>query len=264
MNTFKWGWIWDWKRIHKTIKVYNRPLTKKEQSFTLEHLGLANLLASKYTRFSGSEFDDLYQEAVIGLMRASKTYDPEKTKPTTYSSFWIRARMMKYVKELEIVNTPNRVFDARQSVQRENKNRIQNREHAMDTASSIEFLSERYDLNQKRATKLFKELASTPHKAMVHPSVTSADDRIEKENEMFGSCEQDTSFIERQQLSSAVASLKPRVRMIIQRRFGLCNKDHEVETLHEIGESLDPPVTRERVRQIIAEACEQMRPMVER
>jgi RNA polymerase sigma factor (sigma-70 family) len=51
-------------------------------------LALARMIARKYTR-RGLDLDDLEQYARIGLIRATRTFDPDKGRFTTHAAQWI-------------------------------------------------------------------------------------------------------------------------------------------------------------------------------
>jgi RNA polymerase sigma factor (sigma-70 family) len=65
------------------------------------HLRLVRRVIKRY--YSRSihgriELDDLVQEGLLGVMRAQRTWDPEKSKFSTYASMWIRQRIQRYIK----------------------------------------------------------------------------------------------------------------------------------------------------------------------
>ena len=62
-------------------------ITKTEESGRLaeENLGLVHLCANRF-RGKGIEYDDLYGAGCIGLIKASKAFDPERgVKFSTYA-----------------------------------------------------------------------------------------------------------------------------------------------------------------------------------
>lgn len=61
------------------------------------HLRLVVKIAKEYKR-PGLDLSDLIQEGNLGLLRALKTYDPERgIRLSTYAAFWIRALVLKFV-----------------------------------------------------------------------------------------------------------------------------------------------------------------------
>jgi len=80
-----------------------------------DHLGLAHLACKPYRNQTGRSFDyqDLFQAACLGLMRAAETYDPEQGKFSTYAVPLAK----RYVKRLvatqaRTVKVPQYVQDA--------------------------------------------------------------------------------------------------------------------------------------------------------
>lgn len=66
------------------------------------HIGLVRCIAGKY-RYSGVPFEDLVQEGLIGLIDAHKRYDETKGASfSTYSSYWIKKRILEALKKEHI------------------------------------------------------------------------------------------------------------------------------------------------------------------
>jgi RNA polymerase primary sigma factor len=62
------------------------------------NLGLVGLIARSYGR--RRDFQDIFQEGVLGLMRAIQGYDPASgCKLSTYAAIWIRERIGKYIRD---------------------------------------------------------------------------------------------------------------------------------------------------------------------
>lgn len=67
-------------------------------SLVEENLGLVRKLAYEYASKSNLEYDDLFQEGVLGLIRASEKFDPEMGNAfSTYATWWIKQKMQRYV-----------------------------------------------------------------------------------------------------------------------------------------------------------------------
>jgi RNA polymerase sigma-32 factor len=78
-------------RVHKDKEAEQRLITA--------NLRLVVRIVLLYFRYQPNLLD-LIQEGNLGLMRAVKKYDPRRgTRFSTYASFWIRARILKYVME---------------------------------------------------------------------------------------------------------------------------------------------------------------------
>ena len=67
-------------------------------SLVEENLGLVRKVAYEYSKKTGLEYDDLFQEGVIGLIRASEKFDPEMGNAfSTYATWWIRQKIQRYI-----------------------------------------------------------------------------------------------------------------------------------------------------------------------
>jgi RNA polymerase sigma factor (sigma-70 family) len=78
----------------------------------MENERLLKKLANSYSMTTGVEFDDLFQEAYIAYYNAMKTYDPNKSKLSTYVWHCVSSHLRNYVKlekpylEMESIETP--------------------------------------------------------------------------------------------------------------------------------------------------------------
>ena len=79
-------------------KVYSRGDKEAARTLVLSNLKLVVKIALGYYN-TYMNVRDLIQEGNIGLMQAVKKYNPYKgTKFSTYASFWIRAYILKYIR----------------------------------------------------------------------------------------------------------------------------------------------------------------------
>ncbi len=68
-----------------------------EDRLVRAHLRLVAWLAQQAGGRSG-ELDDLFQEGCVGLLEGIRRFDPDRgTRLSTYASWWIRARLFRYV-----------------------------------------------------------------------------------------------------------------------------------------------------------------------
>ena len=62
-------------------------LSKAEQNkLVADNIGLAQKVAREFANATAHDFDDLLQEACLGLMRAAKSWNPERTKYSTWGT----------------------------------------------------------------------------------------------------------------------------------------------------------------------------------
>jgi RNA polymerase sigma factor (sigma-70 family) len=64
----------------------------------MENEKLLRKLANSYSFTTGVEFDDLFQEACIAYLEAMKSFDPNKSKLSTYVWKCVSSHLKNYVK----------------------------------------------------------------------------------------------------------------------------------------------------------------------
>lgn len=82
------------------------------EKIVLAHLPLANATARKMAKSNGFEYDDLAQEAILGLYKALENFDPDKgVYFGVYAKLYVKAAIAKYLMEnWTIVKNGSRVF----------------------------------------------------------------------------------------------------------------------------------------------------------
>jgi RNA polymerase primary sigma factor len=201
-------------------------------------------------RWSGVPILDLFQEGVLGLLRAAERFDWTRGTPFgAYASWWVRHAMSKAVRD---ATTSVRLSDdARSSLRR------LARERDADRSVSWRVLAERAGVDADDAETLLPLLGpplSLDAGAIPGADVTLEDvlaDR-EAEEEMEGvlvSAEVDRLW------KVADRTLEPRERHVLEARYGLGGL--EPRTLREVGEELG--LTPQRVAQIEERTLQRLR-----
>jgi len=86
------------KELAIRIKLYNDPIA--EADLIQANLRLVVKIASAFQKMFHFPLQDLIQEGNFGLSKAAKKFDPDKNvKFSYYSSFWIKAYILKYIME---------------------------------------------------------------------------------------------------------------------------------------------------------------------
>lgn len=218
-----------------------------------QHMMKANLrlvvnIAKQYSPRNEPEvLIDLIQEGNIGLMRAVDRFKPEfQTRFSTYGVYWIRQAILRALKSRRLIRLPENVVDRVLFMQRTRQKLYQ----ILGRNPSPEELAREMSLSNKEVDQL-EGLASD----IVSLEATVRTSREEGETQLQDLIE-DTlapapeelaqAAFTRDQVRSAVATLPPRERRIIDARFGLTSD--EPKTLEQIGE--DFGISRERVRQL--------------
>lgn len=213
--------------------------------------------ASKYAAMTGLERLDLFQDGVIGLLRAVDKYDPEiGYRFSTYAVYWIRQAIQRAVADKgQTIRLPMWVHD--QVLRLARATRLLWRE--LGTRPSLAQLAEELAMERDRVAFL-QALANLVPASLDAPAMDSEGDPLV---ELIGG-EQDSpeQCAEREELAaivrSAIRTLPPGVREVMFRRAGIGND--RADTLEVIGRSFG--VTRERVRQLEAKGLEKLRMVV--
>jgi len=229
-----------------------------------EHLITANsrLVISVAKRYMnrGVPFLDLIQEGNIGLMRATKKFEYRRgLKFSTYATWWIRQAISRAVADQgRTIRVPVHMGDQ--------INRLMRTQHELtqllDRNPTIEELAEALEVTPDKVTHMLR-VAQRPL-SLELPTDDEGDsmlgDFIEDED-VPPPDDTATYNLLKENLCLVLESLPSREVRILQLRFGLL--DGQVYTLEEVGRKMG--VTRERVRQIQAQALSRLRhPSVKR
>jgi RNA polymerase primary sigma factor len=229
-----------------------------------EHLITANSrlvisVAKKYMG-RGVPFQDLIQEGNIGLIRAAKKFDYRRGhKFSTYATWWIRQAVTRAIADQgRTIRVPVHMGDQINKLLRVQHQLTQR----LGRDPSVEELAEALDVPPKKVENMI-QVARRPLSLE-----TPTDD---EEDSVLGDFIQDheapapddsaTYNLLREHLGEVLDGLPPREVRILQLRYGLL--DGQAYTLEEVGSKMG--VTRERVRQIEAQALSRLRhPVVSR
>ena len=229
-----------------------------------EHLITANSrlvisVAKKYMG-RGVPFQDLIQEGNIGLIRAAKKFDYRRGhKFSTYATWWIRQAVTRAIADQgRTIRVPVHMGDQINKLLRIQHQLTQR----LGRDPSVEELAEALDVPPKKVENMI-QVARRPLSLE-----TPTDD---EEDSVLGDFIQDreapapdesaTYNLLKEHLEEVLNTLPPREVRILQLRYGLL--DGQAYTLEEVGRKMG--VTRERVRQIEAQALSRLRhPVIRR
>jgi RNA polymerase primary sigma factor len=223
-----------------------------------EHLITANSrlvisVAKKYMG-RGVPFLDLIQEGNIGLIRAAKKFDYRRGhKFSTYATWWIRQAVTRAIADQgRTIRVPVHMGDQINRLLRVSHQLTQN----FGREPSTEELAQVLDVSPKKVENMI-QVARRPL------SLETPTD--EEDDSVLGDFIQDedspapvqivTQNLLREDLQDVLNTLPPREVRILQLRYGLL--DGQSYTLEEVGRKMG--VTRERVRQIEAQALSRLR-----
>ncbi len=223
-----------------------------------EHLVRANArlvisVAKKYIG-RGVPFLDLIQEGNIGLIRATNKFEYQRGhKFSTYATWWIRQAVSRAVADQgRTIRVPVHMGD-----QLNRMRRIQMRlTQELGRDPSIDEIADRMETTADKVENLL-EIARRPV-SLETPIDEEGDstfgDFVEDVNSPAPAEEVATNLLH-EQLNSALDRLPTREAQILRLRYGL--EDGRVYTLEEVGQAIG--VTRERVRQLEAQALNRLR-----
>ncbi len=229
-----------------------------------EHLITANSrlvisVAKKYMG-RGVPFQDLIQEGNIGLIRAAKKFDYRRGhKFSTYATWWIRQAVTRAIADQgRTIRVPVHMGDQINKLLRIQHQLTQK----LGRDPSVEELAEELDVSTKKIENMIQ--VSRRPLSLETPTDDEEDSVLGdfiQDREAPAPDESATYNLLREHLEEVLDTLPPREVRILQLRYGLL--DGQAYTLEEVGRKMG--VTRERVRQIEAQALSRLRhPIVRR
>jgi len=223
-----------------------------------EHLIRANArlvvsIAKKYVG-RGVHFLDLIQEGNIGLIRAARKFEYQRGhKFSTYATWWIRQAISRAVADQgRTIRIPVHMGDQINRLMRISAMLAQQ----LGRDPLIEELAEQMEMEPEKVSELL-EISRRPI-SLEEPANEEQDaelgDFVEDVNAL-SPVQAVTEQLLHEQVQALLDRLPEREAYILKLRYGL--QDGRVRTLEEVGQEIG--VTRERVRQLEAQALNRLR-----
>jgi RNA polymerase primary sigma factor len=218
------------------------------------HLRLVVAIAKKYRRRSSVEFLDLIQEGNIGLMHAIEKFDYRRgVKVSTYAVWWVRQAITRSIADKgRMIRIPVHMTEVAGRVLRERR-RLAQQDGKDPSAAAI---ATRLGIAVERVEQVLSMVQEPVSLDLPvgEDGDTTLGELIAAPNGIDAHAVVEASALARV-LGEALAGLSPREQRVLRMRFGIGGaEDH---TLAEVGKVFG--VTRERIRQIEAQALQKLR-----
>jgi len=229
------------------------------RELVLSHLRVVVAIARGYMGY-GLPHGDLIQEGNIGLMKAVKRFDPERgVRLVSFAVHWIRAEIHEFV-----LRNWRMVKIATTKAQRKLFFNLRSMKPTLDplTRSQIGSIARQLKVKPEEVAEMEMRLAGQEI-ALEPPTdddesyapIAYLADRSPEPSEVVEAREEET--LKTRGLESALASLDPRSRRIIETRW---LREKDTATLHELAAEFK--VSAERIRQIEAKALQKMKGLI--
>ena len=241
------------------------PIDRRQLQLCMESSELARaqlirantrLVVSVAKRYAGKgvPFSDLIQEGNLGLMRAVTKFDYRRGfKFSTYATWWIRQAITRALADQgRTIRLPVHMGDRLRKLFRTARELEQELGHP----PSIEEIAERLEVSPSRVEWMLRVSSDTLslQKPVGEDEESELGNFIEDTEALPPSDAADQEIL-REKLEQLLDTLTPRQARILRLRFGLA--DGHAYTLQEVGQKFG--VTRERIRQIEAQALGRLR-----
>jgi len=234
------------------VRRLDREIASSVDGLVAKHQGLVAKVARQYQGL-GLSREDLMQDGSVGLLRAIDKFDLRRGKPFgSYAVWWVRQGVRHALAtQARTIRLPVQQLANRYALGRASRRLA----HTLGREPSEQELAEATGMSQQGVSDLLR--VSTEPVSLETPRSSESESTIGDvlaDTEAKSPNEQASTRESLMELRTLLDELTPRERHVVNLRFGLDGEDER--TLEEIGRSLK--LTRERVRQICAEALDKL------
>jgi RNA polymerase primary sigma factor len=210
-------------------------------------------MAKRYAK-SGYPLHELINEGNMGLIEAASRFDPDRgVRFVTYAGWWVRQALLTAIAHYgQAFHIPARLKYEHYLFE----TRVGKLAQALGRRPSVEEISKELEMEEDAVRTM---IGGPPREVSINATLgVDSDTEFGEMIEDRATPPLDEALMREsfeRQIHALLERLDPRERSIVERRFGL--NGGEPETLAEIGASLN--VTRERIRQIEANALSKLR-----